>query len=54
MSKNEIWHIIAMLLFAVAILVVLTGALWLGLKLGLSSQEAMIELKGECYGSFSH
>lgn len=54
MSKNEIWHIVVMFLVAVLIVAVFLGTLWLGLKLGLSNQEAMVELKGEYYGSFSN
>ena len=46
MNKNEVWQIITMFLFAILIMALFLGALWLGLKLGLNSQEAMIELKG--------
>lgn len=43
MNKNEIWHIVVMFLVVILIAAVFLGALWLGLKLGLSSQETMIK-----------
>ncbi len=46
MNKNGVWQIAIMLLVVILIMVVFLGALWLGLKLGLSNQEAIIELKG--------
>ena len=52
MNNHEVRQIIVMVVFALVILLVFIGALWLGLKLGLSSQEATIELKGADNGKY--
>lgn len=52
MNNNEVRQIILMVVFALVILLVFIGALWLGLKIGLGSQETMIELKGVDNGKY--
>lgn len=52
MNKNEVLQIITMFLVVILIVSVFLVALWLGLKLGLSSQETMIELKGVDNGRY--